>query len=190
MKKLLHDKTGFTLIELLVVIGIIAILVVVVVVAINPVRRIQEATDRRVASDIRSAGSAISVCEAAELALGPAGFPYGPKNSANPNPYDLTVHQTVAAADAGCGNFVWMSGGGSSGKTYTNISSLTTSFKSAINVWSDGTLTPTRMCIWSVGGNAGGVNNWWLFSTGRKQAWSTTSNPATLNSCAVAFDSL
>jgi prepilin-type N-terminal cleavage/methylation domain-containing protein len=71
MKKLSNlfgrKQRGFTLIELLVVIAIIAILVVIVIVAINPLRTLREARDRRNSSNVRSAGTLISTCIAAEL---------------------------------------------------------------------------------------------------------------------------
>lgn len=63
----LKSRKGFTLIELLVVIAIIAILVVIVVVAINPVQRLNDATDREAASNARSAGTLISTCITQEL---------------------------------------------------------------------------------------------------------------------------
>ncbi len=65
--KLIKQSRGFTLIELLIVIAIIAILVIIVVIAVDPVRILREANDRRNSANVRSAGSLISTCIAAEL---------------------------------------------------------------------------------------------------------------------------
>lgn len=65
----LRSEKGFTLIELLVVIAIIAILVVIVVVAINPAERLREASDRRAAANVRSAGSLITTCITKQIEL-------------------------------------------------------------------------------------------------------------------------
>jgi len=58
----LKSEKGFTLIELLVVIAIIAILVVIVIVAINPIGRLQDAANRRAASNVRAAATGVAAC--------------------------------------------------------------------------------------------------------------------------------
>lgn len=61
-------QKGFTLLELLVVIAIIAVLTAIVIVALDPVKRINDATDRVAASNVRATGTLISVCIAKRLA--------------------------------------------------------------------------------------------------------------------------
>ena len=67
----LKSEKGFTLIELLVVIAIIAILVVIVIVAINPVQRLNDASDRRAEANVRSTGTLLGVCVTARLSMMP-----------------------------------------------------------------------------------------------------------------------
>ena len=64
-------QKGFTLLELLVVIAIISVLVAIVLVAIDPVRRVNDATDRVAASNVRATGTLISVCVASKLSQDP-----------------------------------------------------------------------------------------------------------------------
>ena len=73
LKSHLRSKKGFTLIELLIVIAIIAVLVLIVVVAINPVQRLQDASNRTAASNVRSTGTLIEACITVELSTNPPG---------------------------------------------------------------------------------------------------------------------
>ena len=66
------NQRGFTLLELLVVIAIIAILTAIVIVAINPIKRLNDASNRAAASNVRSTGTLISVCVSKRLSESPS----------------------------------------------------------------------------------------------------------------------
>lgn len=67
----MFKQKGFTLLELLVVIAIISVLVAIVLVAIDPVKRLNDASDRVAASNVRATGTLISVCVSKRLSERP-----------------------------------------------------------------------------------------------------------------------
>ncbi len=120
MERILIEKNkGFTLLELLIVIAIIAILVTIVLLAMDPAQRMRSAQDRRAASNVRAAGTLLSVCVNGELSQVPPNFiePCGdPVDSSVRDQYGNTpATSVVAMGDDGDDDEVCVAEQGSTG---------------------------------------------------------------------------
>lgn len=131
-------RQGFTLIELLIVIAIIGILAAVVLAALNPVKKIGQANDSKIKSDIASFATGIQI--------------YGTKGY-----YPATTANLTSAGD------VTWTGTGPAGVTYTYVSGpsgCTTASKdcTAVSVYSSDLFYPVNpgyiWCWRSVTGRA------------------------------------